>query len=97
MCIIKESCSKNYIRDLYFQALNHEGILVFAQQSSHLGQDFISIILKEGYVEFAYDLGTGPAFIKHPHKIKIGHWHRIQAKRWHRYTLYKICSSDKPS
>ena len=68
----------------FFQALNSEGILMFSQQSPSLGQDFVSIILKEGFVIFSYDLGTGPTHIKYPKKIKIGHWHKVQAKRWHR-------------
>ena len=72
------------IFSLFFQALNSEGILMFSQQSPSLGQDFVSIILKEGFVIFSYDLGTGPTHIKYPKKIKIGHWHKVQAKRWHR-------------
>ena len=70
--------------EIEFKAYNSEGILLFAQQDSKMGSDFISIHLKEGFVEFSFDLGTGPARIIHPRKIKLGQWHKIQAKRWHK-------------
>ena len=70
--------------EIEFKAYNSEGILLFAQQDSKMGNDFISIHLKEGFVEFTFDLGTGPARIRHPRKIKLGQWHKVQAKRWHK-------------
>ena len=74
--------------EIEFKAYNSEGILLFAQQDSKMGNDFISIHLKEGFVEFTFDLGTGPARIRHPRKIKLGQWHKVQAKRWHKWVLH---------
>ena len=59
-----------------------------------LGQDFISLALVDGHVEFRYDLGTGPCIIRTPRRIRLGHWHRIQAKGWHRDGMLKLDDYD---
>ena len=82
--------------EIDFKAYSMEGILVYAQQSPELkeGQDYLSIVLVDGHVEFRYDLGTGPALIRTPKRIRLGHWHRIQAKRWHRDGMLKLDDYD---
>ena len=42
------------------------------------------------YIEFRYDLGTGPSLIRSLREIKVGQWHRVQAKRWHKDGILKV-------
>ena len=42
------------------------------------------------YIEFRYDLGTGPSLIRSLREIKLGQWHRVQARRWHKDGILKV-------
>ncbi len=44
-------------------------------------EDFISIGIKDGYVIFQYNLGSGPAFIKSSSKISLFQWHTVEVYR----------------
>lgn len=43
--------------------------------------DFISLALHDGYVEYTFDLGTGPARLRSALPLKLNHWHVIRASR----------------
>ena len=43
--------------------------------------DFLSLALVDGFVEFRYDLGSGPVSIRSPERVRPGHWHRLVAAR----------------
>ena len=44
--------------------------------------DFLSVALVDGFVEFRYDLGSGAVSIRSPERIRPGHWHRLVAARY---------------
>lgn len=82
--------------ELEFKAHSLDGVLVYAQQGLDHVQDtdFISLSINDGFVEFRYDLGTGPALLKSRQRIRLGQWHRVQAKRWHRDGMLKVDQHD---
>lgn len=82
--------------EIDFKANSLEGILLYTQQSPSMaeGQDFLSLALVDGHVEFRYDLGTGQGLIRTPRRVTLGRWHRIQAKRWHRDGMLKLDDYD---
>ena len=43
--------------------------------------DFVSFGLKEGYPEFRYNVGTGPAILISPKPVRLGEWHTIRIVR----------------
>ena len=45
--------------EIDFKANSLEGIILYAQQGAQMteGQDFLSLALVDGHVEFRYDLG----------------------------------------
>ncbi|XP_045130066.1 basement membrane-specific heparan sulfate proteoglycan core protein-like isoform X13 [Portunus trituberculatus] len=45
------------------------------------GQDYISIAIKGGYVEFSYELGGGPAFIRSRSRVDDGQFHSLKVER----------------
>ena len=45
------------------------------------GTDYISLSLSSGFVQFQYDLGSGPAVIKSRYKLDLYEWNVIEARR----------------
>ena len=43
--------------------------------------DFVSFGLKNGYPEFRYDVGTGPAILISPKPVTLGEWHTVRIDR----------------
>ena len=81
--------------ELSFRSFSEDGLLFYAQAGGSQANDFISIGLLDGYVEFRYDLGVGPAILKSSVPIKLGHWHRLVAKRYHQDGFLAIDGIDK--
>lgn len=52
--------------------------------------DFMALYLRDGCVEFAYDLGTGAGIVTSQHRISLGEWHRVRTKNLsiHRLSKY---------
>lgn len=64
----------------------HEHILLFIGLLLYNGQkqeqgDFIALVLNNGYVEFRFELGSGPAIIRSNEPVQIGKWHTAQIRR----------------
>ena len=55
------------------------GLILYNSQTN--GPDYISISLKNGIVEYRYDLGSGPAVITSSSSISLGQWHSIEVSR----------------
>ena len=51
--------------------------------------DFMSLGLREGRVEFRFDVGSGPAIIQSD-PIEMGRWHTVRIKRNHKEGVY-VC------
>ena len=56
-----------------------DGLLLYSAQDD--GPDFVSLAMKNGLVEFQYDLGSGPALISSTVSLTLGDWHTIEASR----------------
>ena len=82
--------------ELSFRSFSEDGVLFYAPAGGgSQANDFISIGVLDGYVEFRYDLGVGPAILKSSVPIKLGHWHRLVAKRYHQDGFLAIDGIDK--
>lgn len=58
--------------------LQLEGLLFYSGKAS---KDFISISLRDGFVVFQYDLGSGQSFIRSKFKVSLSQWVTIVASR----------------
>ena len=76
----------NNIPDL----LNEKTVFLFlfviagASNNAMIGtplNDFVSFGLKNGYPEFRYDVGTGPAILISPKPVTLGKWHTVRIDR----------------
>ncbi|XP_065579048.1 basement membrane-specific heparan sulfate proteoglycan core protein-like isoform X5 [Artemia franciscana] len=69
---------------IVFSTTDSNGILFWHGQKPEIdgrGQDYLSIAIVDGFVEFSYELGSGPARIVAPVKVNDGKRHRIVARR----------------
>ncbi|KAI1290249.1 Pikachurin [Halotydeus destructor] len=74
------------------RALN--GLLLYKGHRMNGGGDFVSINLIDGYVEFRFDPGNGPAVIKSLEPVKLNRWHKLTASRTSR--LGTLLVDDQP-
>lgn len=65
--------------DLKFRTLHPDGLIFYASDASF--GDFLAIWMQEGYVNYAYDLGTGIMHVKSSKKYGDGRFHTISASR----------------
>ncbi|XP_035709385.1 agrin isoform X4 [Folsomia candida] len=70
------------------------GILVFSSQHANGSGDFFSLALIDGYVEFRYDLGDGPAILRSSSRLISGSNYHIMAKRYNRDGLLRVEGED---
>lgn len=62
-----------------FQTKTPDGILMYAADKSH--NDFMSIFLKNGYLHFHFNCGSGTASLITPKTYNDGKWHKVQISR----------------
>nr|XP_035965225.1 basement membrane-specific heparan sulfate proteoglycan core protein isoform X17 [Halichoerus grypus] len=67
--------------DVEFKPLAPDGILVFSGGKSRPVEDFVSLAMVGGHLEFRYELGSGLAVLRSPEPLALGHWHRASAER----------------
>ncbi|XP_061908758.1 basement membrane-specific heparan sulfate proteoglycan core protein [Entelurus aequoreus] len=67
--------------EMEFKALKGDGLMFFCGGKKMRVEDFVSISMVDGHVEFKYELGTGQAVLRSPEAVSLGQWHRLVAER----------------
>ncbi|XP_058532481.1 basement membrane-specific heparan sulfate proteoglycan core protein isoform X2 [Ochotona princeps] len=67
--------------DVEFKPLAPDGILLFSGGKSGPVEDFVSLAMAGGHLEFRYELGSGLAILRSPEPLALGRWHRASAER----------------
>ncbi|XP_035997428.1 basement membrane-specific heparan sulfate proteoglycan core protein isoform X6 [Fundulus heteroclitus] len=67
--------------ELEFKPLQRNGLMFFCGGKKTKVEDFVSVSMVEGHVEFRYELGTGQALLLSPQPVSLGQWHRVVAER----------------
>uniref|UniRef100_A0A4X2MBN1 Basement membrane-specific heparan sulfate proteoglycan core protein n=1 Tax=Vombatus ursinus TaxID=29139 RepID=A0A4X2MBN1_VOMUR len=67
--------------DLEFKPLAPEGLLLFSGGKGAPVEDFVSLAMSGGHLEFRYELGSGTAVLRSPQPLTLGHWHHVSAER----------------
>ncbi|XP_065369844.1 uncharacterized protein SP2353 [Calliphora vicina] len=65
-----------------------DGLILYSGPK-HQG-DFVALALSNGFVEFTFDLGSGPAVVRSQYPLSIGQWHTIKVSRTARLAVLKI-------
>lgn len=76
--------------EIEFKTYSNNGILLYDQQKVNGLGDFVSLAIVDGFVEFRYNLGSGPVVITSLDKVQLKKFHRVIIKRYHRDGLLKM-------
>jgi len=57
------------------------GMVLYNGQYEDGGGDFVCFGLNEGYPEFRFDVGSGPAIIRGNKTLTLNEWHTIKLSR----------------
>ncbi|KAG8188529.1 hypothetical protein JTE90_004764 [Oedothorax gibbosus] len=79
--------------EIAFKPESMNGLLLYNGQKAEQG-DFIALILNNGYVEFRFELGSGPAIIRSNEPVQMGKWHTAQIRRERKDGFLKV--DDQP-
>lgn len=63
---------------------------MYNQQKTDGVGDFVSLAIVNGFVEFRYNLGNGPAIITSLDKVELKKFHKVIIKRYHRDGVLKL-------
>ncbi|XP_041360084.1 pikachurin-like [Gigantopelta aegis] len=58
-----------------------EGLILYNGYTHDRIGDFVSLAMKEGFLEFRFDLGTGPAVLRSLKPVPLNRWHVVRASR----------------
>ncbi|XP_075802672.1 basement membrane-specific heparan sulfate proteoglycan core protein isoform X4 [Microtus pennsylvanicus] len=67
--------------DVEFKPLAPDGLLLFSGGKSGPVEDFVSLAMVGGHLEFRYELGSGLAVLRSHEPLALGRWHRVSAER----------------
>ncbi|XP_068395211.1 basement membrane-specific heparan sulfate proteoglycan core protein isoform X3 [Eschrichtius robustus] len=67
--------------DVEFKPLAPDGVLLFSGGKSGPVEDFVSLAMVGGHLEFRYELGSGLAILRSSEPLALGRWHRMSAER----------------
>ncbi|XP_042860326.1 basement membrane-specific heparan sulfate proteoglycan core protein-like isoform X47 [Penaeus japonicus] len=79
-----------------FSTVKPNGLLFWYGQEptvSGRGQDYISVAINEGIIEFTFDVGTGPAMVKSPSRVDDGERHTLTIERFGRQGFLELDGS----
>ncbi|XP_076343695.1 pikachurin-like isoform X2 [Tachypleus tridentatus] len=75
---------------LVFKPEKPDGVLFYNGNQMDGTGDFVSISLVHGFVEFRFDLGTGPAVIRSPTSVEMSQWHTLFVSRTGRNGILEV-------
>ncbi|XP_074640335.1 laminin subunit alpha-like [Tubulanus polymorphus] len=76
-----------------FKTYAENGLMLFMGVS----QDFLSLEMSDGKVQFQYNLGGGRAMLVSSNKFNDGQWHTVEAKRYKQNGVLKVDGSEVAS
>lgn len=67
--------------ELTFKPASSDGLILYNGYTNNKLGDYIAILMRQGFAEFQFDLGTGPAVIRSSLPVSLKSWHRIKVSR----------------
>lgn len=67
--------------EISFKPENPNGLILYNGQKRDGSGDFISFGISNGYPEFRFDVGSGPAVIRGTRPLELGQWHTVNLSR----------------
>ena len=67
--------------EVSFKPESPDGLILYNGQQAGGSGDFISFGINNGYPEFRFDVGSGPAVIRSDKPLELGKWHTVKLNR----------------
>ncbi|KAL3869158.1 hypothetical protein ACJMK2_041871 [Sinanodonta woodiana] len=67
--------------EIVFKPSGPDGLILYNGYTNDRKGDFVSLAMKKSYLEFKFDLGTGPAVIRSAEPLTLNQWHRVKVSR----------------
>ncbi|XP_052775155.1 pikachurin-like isoform X2 [Mya arenaria] len=67
--------------EVVLKASKPDGLVLYNGYKLDRSGDFISLAIHNGYLEYRFDLGTGPAIIRSAKPIQLNKWHWVRFSR----------------
>ncbi|XP_053546192.1 basement membrane-specific heparan sulfate proteoglycan core protein isoform X4 [Bombina bombina] len=67
--------------DMEFKPLSPDGLLFFSGGKGAPVDDFVSLAVTGGHLEFRFELGSGLAVLRSTQPVALGQWHKVSAER----------------
>ncbi|XP_067302205.1 basement membrane-specific heparan sulfate proteoglycan core protein isoform X7 [Pseudorasbora parva] len=67
--------------EMEFKPMDLDGLMFFCGGKKMKVEDFVTLSMVDGHVEFRYELGTGQAVLRSQEPVSLGQWHRVVAER----------------
>ncbi|XP_060073482.1 basement membrane-specific heparan sulfate proteoglycan core protein-like [Ylistrum balloti] len=59
----------------------NDGIILYSGHDEQGSGDYISVALRNGYVEYKYNTGSGPATLNSKNRLTVGQWTRVSLSK----------------
>ncbi|XP_072888416.1 agrin isoform X6 [Hemitrygon akajei] len=92
-----DDLSQKLSMEVVFLPMDHNGMIFYNGQKTDGRGDFVSLNLRDGYLEFKYDLGKGPAVIRSKERIPLNEWNVVTVERNGRKGLMQINKGESIS
>ncbi|XP_053096921.1 basement membrane-specific heparan sulfate proteoglycan core protein isoform X12 [Pangasianodon hypophthalmus] len=76
--------------DMEFKPMDEDGLMFFIGGKKMKVEDFVTLSLVGGHVEFRYELGTGQAVLRSQEQVSMGQWHHVTAERFNQDGFLKL-------
>ncbi|XP_066527292.1 basement membrane-specific heparan sulfate proteoglycan core protein [Hoplias malabaricus] len=76
--------------DMEFKPMGSDGLMLFSGGKKMKVEDFVTLSMVDGHVEFRYELGTGQAVLRSQEPLSLGQWHRVSAERLNKDGSLKV-------
>ncbi|XP_066257439.1 pikachurin-like [Euwallacea similis] len=76
--------------EITFKPTLSDGLIIYNGHRIDGTGDFMGVYLNDGFVEFAYDLGTGAALIRSHERVLLSEWHEVRLSRTGRLAILTV-------
>lgn len=78
---LEESPGRYLELEIVFKPRSANGVILYNGERLDGGGDFVSINMVDGFVEYRFNPGNGPAIIRSLSPIRLNEWHTVYATR----------------
>ncbi|XP_050953192.1 basement membrane-specific heparan sulfate proteoglycan core protein isoform X13 [Labeo rohita] len=76
--------------EMEFKPMDSDGLMFFSGGKKMKVEDFVTLSMVNGHVEFRYELGTGQAVLLSQEPVTLDQWHRVVAERLNKDGSLKV-------